>query len=76
MTAAAEESRAARTLRTNIGEFALEEYRLRLAGRTWSVLHTGAVLTHDDEARYLAQEGARAVRRLGCSRSCTRVAGG
>lgn len=40
-------------LRTTIGDFPLEEYRLRVEGREWSVLHTGAVLTHEDEARML-----------------------
>ena len=60
MTAAADGARDARTLRTSIGEFALEEYRLRLAGREWSVLHAGAVLSHAEEARYLAQRDARA----------------
>lgn len=40
-------------LRTSIGEFPLHEYRLRVAGREWPVLHTGAVLTHEDESRFL-----------------------
>lgn len=48
-----------RTLRTTIGDFALEEYRLGLGGRTWSVLHTGAMLTWEDEQRYLADQTAR-----------------
>jgi predicted nicotinamide N-methyase len=51
---------AERTLRTNVGEFPLEEYRLRLGTRTWSVLHAGAVLSHSDETRYLERSGARA----------------
>ena len=49
-----------RTLRTSVGDFALDEYRLRLSGREWSVLHTGAVLSLDEEARYLAQRDGRA----------------
>lgn len=40
-------------LRTSVGAFPLEEYRLRVAGREWSVLHTGATLTYDDELRFL-----------------------
>jgi predicted nicotinamide N-methyase len=40
------------SLRTPEGELALHEYRLRLAGRDWSVLHTGAMLTLDDEAHF------------------------
>jgi predicted nicotinamide N-methyase len=41
-------------LRTSIGDITLHEYRLTLAGRTWSFLHTGAVVTLEDEQRYLA----------------------
>lgn len=44
-------------LNTPAGEIPLHEYRLRLAGRG-TVLHTGAILTRDDEARSLAGEGA------------------
>ena len=43
----------ASVLRTSVGEFPLQEYRLRLAGREWTVLHTDAVLTFDDEQRFL-----------------------
>lgn len=43
------------TLRTTVGEFPLHEYRLRLAGREWTVLHTGAVLSPDDEQQYLRE---------------------
>jgi methyltransferase-like protein 23 len=39
---------------TSAGDFPLCECRLHVGGRDWSVLHTGAVLTHDDEARYFA----------------------
>ncbi|HEU4566157.1 MAG TPA: methyltransferase domain-containing protein [Gemmatimonadaceae bacterium] len=45
-----------RALHTSIGDIPLEEYRLRLAGREWSVLHTGAMLTEDDEQRFLGTE--------------------
>lgn len=47
-----------RVLHTTAGDVPLQEYRLRLAGREWCVLHTRAVLSHADEAEYLA-EGER-----------------
>jgi methyltransferase-like protein 23 len=37
------------------GEFPLHEYRLRQAGREWTVLHTGAILTQADEAHFLRE---------------------
>lgn len=40
-------------LSTTAGELALEEYRLELEGRTWGILHNGAVLSFDDEQRFL-----------------------
>lgn len=45
------------SLHTSLGEIPLHEYRLSLAGRTWSILHSGAVLTFQDEQRYLNSEG-------------------
>jgi predicted nicotinamide N-methyase len=39
-------------LQTDAGEFPLNEYRLRLAGREWSILHTHAMLTTADEAHF------------------------
>lgn len=48
-----------RFLRTSVGRFPLEEYRLRVAGREWSILHTGATLTYDDELRFLNSETSR-----------------
>jgi predicted nicotinamide N-methyase len=48
-----------RTLRTSIGDFPLEEYRLGLGGREWGVLHTGAVLTHGDESHFLHEQKER-----------------
>jgi predicted nicotinamide N-methyase len=45
----------ARTLQTEGGAFALQEYRLRLNGRTWSILHTHAMLTHGDEAHFFRE---------------------
>jgi len=44
-----------RSLRTSTGEFPLHEYRLRAAGREWTILHTGAVLTLDDEAHFFRE---------------------
>jgi methyltransferase-like protein 23 len=44
-----------RSLHTTAGEFPLHEYRLGLAGRTWTILHTGAMLTHDDELRFFRE---------------------
>ena len=44
-----------RSLHTSAGEFPLHEYRLRSAGREWTILHTGAVLTLDDEARFFRE---------------------
>ena len=47
------------SLRTSVGEFPLHEYRLRLAGREWTVLHTGAVLSHADEQHFLREQRDR-----------------
>jgi predicted nicotinamide N-methyase len=44
-----------RVLRTTAGEFPLNEYRLRLAGREWSILHVGTVLSRGDEDRFLGE---------------------
>lgn len=44
-----------RVLHTTAGEFPLNEYRLRLAGGEWSILHVGAVLTREDENRFLGE---------------------
>jgi len=46
-------------LSTSTGEIPLHEYRLGIAGRTWSILHTGAVLSHADEARFLGEAATR-----------------
>lgn len=43
-------------LRTSVGDITLHEYRLTLGARTWSFLHTGAVLTREDEQRYLRND--------------------
>lgn len=47
------------SLRTSIGELPLHEYRLALAGRAWSFLHTGAVVTFLDEQQFLRREQGR-----------------
>jgi methyltransferase-like protein 23 len=42
-----------RTIHTEAGELPLHEYHLRLEEGEWSILHTGAVLSHEDEQRFL-----------------------
>lgn len=42
-------------LSTSIGELPLHDYRLRLAGREWTVLHTAAILTPTDESRFFSE---------------------
>lgn len=44
-----------RVWRTSAGEFPLNEYRLRLDGRQWSILHVGSVLSHEEESRFLGE---------------------
>ena len=44
-----------RMLHTPAGEFPLHEYRLRLAGREWSILHVDSVLTREDENHFLGE---------------------
>lgn len=46
-------------LSTTIGELPLEEVQLDVNTRTWSILHTGAILTRDDEERFLRGEQER-----------------
>jgi methyltransferase-like protein 23 len=50
---------SAKVLETSAGEFNLQEYRLRQGGREWTVLHTGAVLTRDDELRVIGAKKDR-----------------
>ncbi len=52
MTATAAEDRL---LHTSAGDFPLHEYRLRLAGREWGVLHTGAILSESEEQEFLRE---------------------
>jgi predicted nicotinamide N-methyase len=42
-------------LHTSAGDFPLHEYRLGMAGREWSVLHTAAVLSFADEQHFLRE---------------------
>ncbi|MET0283088.1 MAG: methyltransferase domain-containing protein [Polyangiales bacterium] len=46
-------------LETSIGDFALHEYNLSLGGRSWSFLHTGAVITPQQENQFLQRERDR-----------------
>lgn len=50
---------SARSLRTSAGDVPLAEYRLGLGGRTWGILHTGAVLSQADEQRFLSESRDR-----------------
>ena len=47
------------SLPTPAGVLAFEEYHVRLAGREWTILHTGALLTCADEARFLSDQKDR-----------------
>src|SRR5215475_3364871 len=51
---------AHRVLSTTLGDFPLAECRLGVGGREWSVLHTAAVLTHDEETIFLNDPDRRA----------------
>lgn len=42
-------------LDTPAGEFPLNEYRLRLGGREWSIMHVDSVLTREDENHFLGE---------------------
>ncbi|HSU17736.1 class I SAM-dependent methyltransferase [Longimicrobium sp.] len=53
MTASATEPQV---LSTTAGDFPLHEYHVRLGGREWALLHTGAILSHEEEERYLWEE--------------------
>lgn len=43
-------------LRTTAGDFTLEEVQLTVDDRTWTILHTGAVISQDDEVAFLRSE--------------------
>jgi methyltransferase-like protein 23 len=46
-------------LSTTAGDLALQEYHLRVEGRELRILHTGAILSHADEQRFLGPEEPR-----------------
>jgi len=46
-------------LRTTAGDLPLEEYQLTLEGVAWRILHTGAILSHADEERFLGGDQPR-----------------
>ena len=48
-----------RILETSAGDFDLEEFRLNRDGREWKILHTGAVLSRNDESRVVETKGLR-----------------
>lgn len=56
MTEAADEPHV---LSTTVGDLPLEEYNLRLEGHAWKILHTGAVLSYEDEHRFLNGQETR-----------------
>jgi predicted nicotinamide N-methyase len=43
-------------LHTTAGDLPLEEVQLSLEGRTWTILHTGAVISRDEERAFLRGE--------------------
>lgn len=47
--------RPERILHLSTGDFPLHEYRLRLVGREWSILHTKAILTPLDEVDFFRE---------------------
>ncbi|MFT3697846.1 MAG: methyltransferase domain-containing protein [Kofleriaceae bacterium] len=51
-------------LSTTAGDLPLEEVTLECAGRSWSILHTGAMISYADERAFLGSEAA-AVRPYG-----------
>jgi predicted nicotinamide N-methyase len=46
------------TLHTTAGDIELEELEIEIGGRRWSLLHASAVLSHDDENRFLTGDHA------------------
>jgi methyltransferase-like protein 23 len=45
-----------RTLSTTVGDLPLDEIEVTIGERVWRILHTGAVLSHEDEQRFLGGE--------------------
>jgi predicted nicotinamide N-methyase len=46
-------------LSTTAGDLPLDEYRLSLGGQLWKILHTGAIVSHEDEEQFLRGEQPR-----------------
>lgn len=46
-------------LDTSAGDVPLQECRVQVGGREWTVLHTGALISHDDEAAFLGGQAGR-----------------
>ena len=46
-------------LSTTAGDLPLAEYRLSLGRQTWTILHTSAILSHEDEERFLRGDPPR-----------------
>lgn len=46
-------------LRTTAGDLPLAEYNLHLEGRAWRILHTGAIVSFEDERRFLGDGQSR-----------------
>lgn len=44
-------------LHTSVGDMQLDEVELSVDGRTWTILHTGAVISHAEETAFLLGEG-------------------
>lgn len=44
-------------LHTSVGDMPLDEVELAVDGRTWTILHTGAVISHEEETAFLLGEG-------------------
>ncbi|MDB4942960.1 MAG: hypothetical protein JWP97_2494 [Labilithrix sp.] len=59
MTGTADITALTDVLSTTVGELPLEEYHLRLGPHAWRILHTGAVLSREDEERFLGGDQPR-----------------
>jgi predicted nicotinamide N-methyase len=46
----------AQVLSTTAGDLVLQEYELALGGRSFRILHTGAIITHEEEQRFLGAD--------------------
>jgi predicted nicotinamide N-methyase len=59
MVTSADATQAGDVLRTTVGDVPLQELRVAVGGREWSILHTDAVLTRADEAGFLLEKKDR-----------------